>query len=354
MADIISRRDIAGKIAEVTGLPKEEVEQVLRVLGPSIAEALADGREVRFPRLVRFLVREKPRDAAVPLPLMATPAQQMDVVAQVSTLFREQVLGPVVPRVIALLLPETGAELAGILEKLGGEGLCEAKVVETLSALEAALKEKPSEFLILGEQISAAEYRYMAHEIKMHPDRVRTIIIRIAAKDSDPYAVDTLTLIPDEVIEQPMDREAVEALLREALRPPDEEKTEYLHQLAIRIPSNDGMTEAAMEVLDRLGSLTPVGDRRLAELMPAVREAVEAAIRVGNESDPTKYVDITFLVDDEKIAVVVKDEGPVPQEKREWAGAREGSGIASMIMKKGADEVEYLPPGNRVMLTKYY
>ncbi|MHC4601299.1 MAG: ATP-binding protein, partial [Planctomycetota bacterium] len=151
-----------------------------------------------------------------------------------------------------------------------------------------------------------------------------------------------------------VERETAESVLRGELAPPGEGEKEYLQQLAIRIPSREAMTEAAMEVIDRLGSLTPLGDKRQAELMPAVREAVDCAIRDGNAWDPFKYVDITFLVDDEKIAVVVKDEGPAPQERGEWAEARGGSGIASMIMKKGADDVEYLPPGNRVMLTKYY
>jgi anti-sigma regulatory factor (Ser/Thr protein kinase) len=244
--------------------------------------------------------------------------------------------------------------MLAVLERLENEGLCRITRAANLDALEKALKDGDFDVIVVGEQVSTAEYRYLAHEIKLHPDRTRTVILRVVPRDADPYTVDTLTIIPDEILEWPMDADELEPLIRAQFGQAREDAEEYLQQLAIRIPSKEGMTEAVMEVLDRLGGLTPLGDRRASELIPAVREAVESAILVGNESDPGKFVDITILVDDEKIAVVVKDEGPTPQEKGEWAVAREGSGIASMIMKKGADDVEYLPPGNRVMLTKYY
>jgi anti-sigma regulatory factor (Ser/Thr protein kinase) len=345
MADIISRKDIAQKIHEETGVDREDAERVLRSLGPVLADALAKGREVRFPRLARFLVRG--RESADP------GAGGRDVVAQVSKLFREKVLGPSVSRVLTLL-PAESAEVFGVLERLEGDGLCRLTRVADLDGLEKAMKGGDFDVVVVGEQVSTPEYRYLAHEIKLHPDRTRTVLLRIVPRDADPYTVDTLTIIPDEIIEWPMDADELEPLIRAQFSQAREDAEEYLQQLAIRIPSKEGMTEAVMEVLDRLGGLTPLGDRRAAELIPAVREAVESAIHVGNEGDAGKFVDVTILVDDEKIAVVVKDEGATPLSRDEWASARERSGMASMIMKKGADDVEYLPPGNRVMLTKYY
>ncbi|MHC4778150.1 MAG: ATP-binding protein [Planctomycetota bacterium] len=345
MGDVISRRDIAEKIAEVTEIPTPEVEEVLRALGPVIAQILSEGMEVRFPRLARFMVREREEGAS---------GVRQEILAQVSTLFREKVLGPAHPRVLALLDPRGEAPILNILSGLQEEGICEVVTVANLAEQEKALAAKRYDYLFLGRLVTEPQYRFLAHEIKLDPEKCRTFLFRVVAETTNPYAVDTLTVIPDELIEEPLEPDGVEAVIRSEIAPAEGEGSEYLQQLAIRFPSNEGMTEAAMEVLDRLGTMTPLGDNRQAELMPAVREAVESAIRVGNEGDPSKYVDITFLVDDEKIAVVVKDEGPVPEERGEWAGARGGSGIASMIMKKGADDVEYLPPGNRVMLTKYF
>jgi anti-sigma regulatory factor (Ser/Thr protein kinase) len=297
---------------------------------------------VRFPRLARFLIREK--EAGAP---------GSEIVAQISTLFREAVLGPGVPRIRAVLDPEKDGLVLGILKKMADEGLLKLTHVRSPSEIDVSEKDPGFETLVLGEHVTQAEVRFLEHEIKLDPDKTRISILRIVPEGSDPYAVDTLTIIPDEILEKPLDPGEAEGLLRSAFQE-GAQSTEYLQELAIRVPSKEGMTEAVMEILDRLGGLTPLGGQRASELIPALREAVEGAIQVGNRMDPEKYVDITVLVDDEKIAVVVKDEGPAPEQRQDWAAAREGSGIASMIMKRGADEVEYLPPGNRVMLTKYY
>jgi len=342
MGKIISRKDVAARIAEQTGVSCEEAEKVLRALGPVLSEALAEGKEIRFPRLARFLVKERGGDGV--------QAPTREVVAQVSTLFREHVLGPTAARVMALLEAKTDADLIEILERLHADGACKLTLIPGPSLPDGT---PVNEFLLLGEHLSQAEYRFLAHEIKLDPEQTRTSVMRVVPEGTDPYAVDTLTVIPDEILEKPIDSDTVESFLRAAFGA-GAQANEYLQQLAIRVPSKEGMTEAVMEVLDRLGGLTPLGDRRASELVPALREAVEGAMQVGNRLDPSKYVDITVLVDDEKIAVVIKDEGPAPKTREEWPGAREGSGIASMIMKRGADEVEYLPPGNRVMLTKYY
>lgn len=225
---------------------------------------------------------------------------------------------------------------------------------KSLEEIDAFRKTRDFDVLLLGEGVTAAEYRYLTHEIKLHPDNARISIVMMSPEGKDPYAVDTLTLIPDEVIETPADPGVVEGTLRELIDGIAAGGDEYLQQMAIRAPSSGGMCETVMEVVDRLGAMTPLGDRRQAEFMPAIREAVENAVRIGNAEDPSKFVDLTFLVDDEKVSVVIKDEGPEVSSRGESSESLEETALASMIMKKGADEVEILPPGNRVMLTKYY
>lgn len=341
MSDIISRRDLAAAVADLTGLPLETAERVLKALGPSIAAALAQGKEVRLPRLARFLVRDRGEE-------------EKEVLAQISTLFREEVLGPRTTRLLSVLDPVRDPEMHILLAALSAEGLCESFELHSVEDSDRPWLRREFDVILLGEHVTTEEYRALSQEVKLDPDRTGTRILRVVPAGADPFAVDALTFIPDEVFEKPFDPDGLEAALRGELTSTREDRSDYLQQVAVRLPSREGITDEITEILDRLCALTPLGDRRAAELVPAVREAVENAIRVGNQGDPTRYVDLTCLVDDEKVAVVVKDEGPVPEERRDWASARGGSGIASMIMKRGADEVEFLPPGNRVMLTKYY
>lgn len=340
MSEIIGRKDLAARIASEKGIPEKTVESVLRALGPVIAGFLEQDLEVRLPRFARFLVREHGGEEG---PL------RREVVAQISVLFREAVLGPSLPAVAALLGGEDG-DVRTLLETLENDGLLLFRPLAGPHALEDAWKTAPFDVLVLGQGVAPAQYRFIAHDLKLHPDRTRVGVVQVVAEDADPFAVDTLTIIPDELIETPLDETVVAELFREW----PSRGAEFLQQIAIRTPSTPGITEAAMELIESLGGLSPLGAKRLAEFVPAIREAVEQAVRTGNREDPGKYVDITFLVDDEKVSVVVKDEGAVAGGERETPDAIEDAGLSSIIMQKGADEVETLPPGNRVMLTKYY
>ncbi len=99
----------------------------------------------------------------------------------------------------------------------------------------------------------------------------------------------------------------------------------------------------------------------------ALAEAIENAARHGNGYEPEKSVDVVFLLDRAKASFTVTDEGggfdfrphverarhepPIPPERlRQDRGSLGKLGIALMV--RGADELDYLGPGNSVRLTK--
>jgi serine/threonine-protein kinase RsbW len=115
-----------------------------------------------------------------------------------------------------------------------------------------------------------------------------------------------------------------------------------------------GVETAILRAMDRRG----YGERDRFGVKLALEEAVMNAIRHGNRMDRSKKVIIDFSITDRKITLAVQDEGPgfdpskVPDPTR-GDNLDRPSGRGIVLMKAYMDEVEYVNPGNRVVLTKH-
>lgn len=91
-------------------------------------------------------------------------------------------------------------------------------------------------------------------------------------------------------------------------------------------------------------------------LMVASMEAANNAIMHGNKLNPEKYVIFTFLIDDEKLILTVKDEGPgfdythIPDPTSpENIENLNGRGV--FLMSKLSDKIEFEDNGSFVKMT---
>ncbi len=87
----------------------------------------------------------------------------------------------------------------------------------------------------------------------------------------------------------------------------------------------------------------------------AMEEAVSNAFKHGNKNDPDKNVHVRFRVSSEAVEIEIEDEGPgfdisaVPDPTQpENIEIPSGRGI--VLMRAYMTRVEYIPPGNRVMM----
>ncbi len=87
----------------------------------------------------------------------------------------------------------------------------------------------------------------------------------------------------------------------------------------------------------------------------AVEEAISNAFRHGNKGDPAKSVHFYCHIDGRQVELIVQDEGPgfdpgtVP-DPTEDENIEIPSGRGIMLMRAYMDEVDYLPPGNRLRI----
>ena len=90
----------------------------------------------------------------------------------------------------------------------------------------------------------------------------------------------------------------------------------------------------------------------------AVIEAGTNAIKHGNKEDLSKTTTFEFLIDDEKLTIVITDEGPGFQREDvanplEPENLLKSSGRGIFLMEACMDEVEYEAGGTIVKMIKY-
>ena len=128
-------------------------------------------------------------------------------------------------------------------------------------------------------------------------------------------------------------------------------------QLNVRIPSN---TTEGLAVQERIVALMEQHDYSMRDVFAmrlSLEEAITNAIRHGNAGDPKKVVTVVADVTDEKLRVVVQDEGEgfepedVPDPTSlEFIERLSGRGL--MLMRAYLNFVEYSEGGTKITMER--
>jgi serine/threonine-protein kinase RsbW len=129
-----------------------------------------------------------------------------------------------------------------------------------------------------------------------------------------------------------------------------------MNQLKIQIPSLIENIRVVESFIDNSKEKFNIEDDIYGNIMVAVTESVNNAIRHGNKFDKDKNVLLSLFVEDDRLRFEVEDEGrgfdynslsdPTSPENIENPGGR---GI--FLMRNLSDEVEFSNDGRRVELT---
>lgn len=129
-----------------------------------------------------------------------------------------------------------------------------------------------------------------------------------------------------------------------------------MNQLKIQIPSLIENIRVVESFIDNSKEKFNIEDDIYGNIMVAVTESVNNAIRHGNKFDKDKNVLLSLFVDEDRLRFEIEDEGPgfdftnlndpTAPENIENPGGR---GI--FLMKNLSDEVEFFNDGRKVQLT---
>ena len=126
--------------------------------------------------------------------------------------------------------------------------------------------------------------------------------------------------------------------------------------LSLRINSKPDEIKRVEELIETLEKKFNLPEDVYGNMMICITEAVNNAIKHGNENDPAKTVTLDVKKQENKITVQVSDEGdgfdtselPDPLASENLL---KNSGRGVFIMKQMADEINYLNNGSTVELT---
>ena len=128
-------------------------------------------------------------------------------------------------------------------------------------------------------------------------------------------------------------------------------------QFEIAIPSDTARAHEVQERILRLLEQRAYTEKDLFGVKLALEEAIVNAIKHGNGMDPDKSVRVICELNDERVQIVIEDEGPgfhpedVPNPTDD-ENLEKPSGRGLMLMRAFMTTVEYNAKGNRVLLEK--
>ena len=126
---------------------------------------------------------------------------------------------------------------------------------------------------------------------------------------------------------------------------------------AVKIPSETSQGREIQERIIGLLESRSYPDRDLFGVRLALEEALVNAIKHGNGMDPSKQVRVDCTFDEDRVTIVIEDEGPgfdvgsVPDPTSEENLDNPG-GRGIMLMRSFMSRVEYNDSGTRLLLEK--
>lgn len=194
-------------------------------------------------------------------------------------------------------------------------------------------------------------------------------LITLYPEAQDPEHSKDFLVLGDEHLVEPFEVYTLLMLAESELARSSEEEVIFEQQVSFQFGSTEANRDRAVELAGKLFAASKLDNEGQTALTAAFREACGNAISHGNKGDEGKLVKVLYLLDREKITVVVQDEGPgfthktfvnpkatgedaVAAARKRHAEGRVG-GLGIMLMLKCTDRLEYNDVGNMLTLTKY-
>jgi serine/threonine-protein kinase RsbW len=175
-------------------------------------------------------------------------------------------------------------------------------------------------------------------------------------------------IVGDENLPQPFEfRQLLDYADSEIIRAAEEELI-FDQQVNMHLPTDEASIEKVIELVHKLLEISGITEEGQVSLSAAFREAVVNAAQHGNKYKREKKIEVQYLLDREKITMVVHDQGngfnheqyvksgsskdAITAARERHAQGRMG-GLGIMLMLRCTDRLEYNQSGNQITLTKF-
>ena len=240
------------------------------------------------------------------------------------------------------------------------------QVVNSLDECLHTLKNSGAYLTIVDHGLT--DCQQVIEEIKCSKSTSMIPLITLYPSDKDPEKSTDFVILGDEHLVEPFEVYTLLMLAESELARSSEEEVIFDQQVSFQYGTTEDNLERANSLGQRLFKDSPLDEEGQVAMSAAFREACGNAGQHGNKDNPSKLIKCLYLLDREKITMVISDEGQGfehdmftlrGETKDAISAARERhqqgrvGGLGIMLMMKCVDKIEYNDVGNMITLTKY-
>ena len=266
---------------------------------------------------------------------------------------------------IMLIVPERDfftKTLEYYFESAGWEIEVFTKVVDALVKIETG-----KAYLVILDCLFE-DYQKFCYALKMRRETTNVPLLLLFPSEDRWKVMADVSIVGDENLAQPFEfRALLDNADAEIMRAAEEELI-FLQQLNIHLPTDEPSIEKVIDMVHKLLESSGLNEEGQVAMSAAFREAVVNAAQHGNKYKKDRKIEVQYLLDNDKITAVVKDQGngfnheqyvksgstrdAISAARERHAQGRMG-GLGIMLMLRCCDRLEYNQNGNQLTLTKF-
>jgi anti-sigma regulatory factor (Ser/Thr protein kinase)/nucleoid DNA-binding protein len=230
-----------------------------------------------------------------------------------------------------------------------------------------ALQEKAGAYLTIVDHALEGSQE-LIQRIKLDKKSSMVPLIALYSEEKDPEKSADFMVLGDEHLVEPFEVYTLLMLAESELARSSEEEIIFDQQVNFQFGTGEAKVEKANELGANLFKSSGLNEEGQVALSAAFREAIGNAAQHGNKDNETKLIKVLYLIDKEKITIVVQDEGEgfdhdsytlraetktaVDAARSRHEQGRVG-GLGIKLMMRCTDRLEYNDVGNMITLTKF-
>jgi serine/threonine-protein kinase RsbW len=267
------------------------------------------------------------------------------------------------PATILLAVPKSRALAKAIESRFSRLGW-KMEMFDSVLSCRKALRSGSTRLCIIDYSLPDAQQFIRSVKGKKETSLIPLIVL--FPEGRDPQRSDEFRVCGDRHIGSPFNSDSLAGLVEEELSRAQEMK--FSQNMRLQFPAAEANLDKAGQFVTELVNESGLSEEKQVAISAAFREAVINAAQHGNKYKKEKQIEVLYLLDKEKMTIVVSDEGEGfnhssylrrSENSDAVSAAREryeqGSlgGLGIMLMLKCADSVDYNEKGNAVTLTKF-
>lgn len=364
--EAVAKKDLVQSLNTKLGVPVGQGGRLVDALVDSLKDALLKGNQVVIPDFAAIKITEK-RAQIVKDPKTGhqyiSPAENVVSFVPIDS-FQRAIEGAKLSSIL-LAVPENDP-FARVIEFHFSRVGWTVHVVNDQPGAEKMLGKSGAYLTIVDHALEGSQE--LIASLKVNRGTSMVPLIALYPEDKDPESCTDFMVLGDEHLVEPFEVYTLLMLAESELARSSEEEVIFDQQVNFQFGTTEANLEKANDVGIALFKASGLDEEGQTALSAAFREAIGNAGQHGNRDNEEKLIKVLYLLDKEKITVVVQDEGTGfdhgsytvrAETKSAVDAARERheqgrvGGLGIKLMSRCTDRLEYNDVGNMITLTKF-